>query len=78
MRREALPLLRAARRGSPVALFELGRGYLLGQAPLPFHPDTGVRYLKLSAAAGFRAASHLLVESLALDALVSHGLINEL
>lgn len=78
MRREALPLLRAARRGNAVALFELGRGYLLGQAPLPYHPDTGIRYLKQSAQSGHRAAGHLLVESLALDALVSHGLIDEL
>jgi TPR repeat protein len=78
VRREALPILRSARRGDAVALFEVGRAYLLGRRPFGFHPDTGIRYLKRSVEAGHRPAAHLLTESLTLDQLLAYELVDEL
>lgn len=78
MRREALPILRSARRGDAQALFDVGRAYLLGRTPFGFHPDTGIRYLKRSAETGHRPAAHLLAESLTLDQLVAYELVEQL
>lgn len=78
MKREMLPIVHMARRGDPDAMLEVGRGYLLGHAPLPLHPETGIRYLTRAAEAGCVDALCTLADTLTLEQIVRYALLPQL
>ncbi|MEW5882333.1 MAG: hypothetical protein AB1761_18075 [Pseudomonadota bacterium] len=76
MKREVLSALTAARRGALAAQVFVGRCYLHGAESFPRQRATGIRYLSAAAAAGDRAAEQELANSLSLEEVVRHRLVD--
>lgn len=78
MRRQDIRLVALARQGDTHARCELGRRYLLGSEGFTRHVRMGIEYLTHESVRGTAPAVRLLAETLPLQELVRHGLLEAL